>query len=265
MYHVFVVSDGTGTTAEQVVHAALTQFTSAQVEVQRRPGVRTGEQVRQVVQEAAQVGGFVVHTLVSDKLREMMLHTGRLHNVETIDLMGPLLARISQQLDISPSEKPGLFRQLNEEYFRRIETVEFALHHDDGLRIHELPQAEIVLVGVSRTFKTPLSIYLSFKSWLVANVPVVLGTKPPPALFELPPGRVCGLTIDPVRLAELRQVRQRRLGGATGQYADPDYVQREVEYALRIFRSQRGWPVVDVTDKPIEETASEILALVGQA
>jgi regulator of PEP synthase PpsR (kinase-PPPase family) len=264
MYHAFVVSDGTGATAEQALNAALMQFAGAEVEVGRRPGVRTEEQVRQVVQEAAQVGGFIVHTLVSDKLREVMLRTGRLHNVETIDLMGPLLARISQQLAVSPAEKPGLFRQLNEEYFRRIETMEFAFRHDDGLRVHELSQAEIVLVGVSRTFKTPLSIYLAFKGWFVANVPIVLKAKPPLTLFDLLPGRVCGLTIDPVRLAELRHVRQEHLGGATGRYAEPDFVRREVEYALSIFRSQRGWPVVDVTDKPIEEIASEILALIGQ-
>ncbi|MBL7064932.1 MAG: kinase/pyrophosphorylase [Anaerolineae bacterium] len=265
MYRVFVTSDGTGVTAEQVLNAALTQFVGAAVEIKRRPGVRTEEQVRQVVQEAAQAGGFIMHTLVSDEMRGVMLRTGRMRNVETIDLMGPLLARLSQQLAVSPAEKPGLFHQLNEEYFRRIETMEFALHHDDGRRAHELPQAEIVLVGVSRTFKTPLSVYLAFKGWFVANVPIVLKTKPPPALFDLPPGRVFGLTIDPVRLAELRHVRHEHLGGATGEYADLDFVRREVEYALSIFRSQRGWPVVNVTDKPIEEIASEVLALVGQA
>lgn len=265
MYHVFVVSDGTGGTAELALSAALTQFTGADVEIERRPLVRTEEQVRQVVQEAAEVGGFIVHTLVSDRLRGVMLRAGRLRNVETIDLMGPLLARLSHQLAVSPAGKPGLFRHLNEEYFRRIETMEFALRHDDGQRAYELPQAELVLVGVSRTFKTPLSVYLSFKGWFVANVPIVLKTKPPSALFDLPPGRVCGLTIDPVRLAELRRVRHDHLGGATGEYADPDFVRREVEYALSIFRSQSGWPVVDVTDKPIEEIAAEILALVGEA
>jgi len=263
MYRVLVVSDGTGVTAEQVLSAALMQFEGAEVEVERRPGVRSGEQVRQVVQEAAQVGAFIVHTLVSDRLREEMVRAGRLHNVEMIDLMGPLLARLSQQLAVSPAEKPGLFRQLNEEYFRRIETMEFALHHDDGLRVRELPQAEIVLVGVSRTFKTPLSVYLAFKGWLVANVPILPKVRLPAVLFDLPPGRVFGLTIDPVRLAALRRVRQEHLGGATGEYANPDFVRREVEYALSIFRSQREWPVIDVTDKPIEEIASEILALVG--
>ena len=264
MYRVFVVSDGTGATAEQALNAALTQFAGEEVTVERRPLVRTEEQVRRAVQEAAQAGGFLVHTLVSDRLREAMLRAGRLHNVETIDLMGPLLARLSQQLSISPAEKPGLFRQLNEEYFRRIETVEFALHHDDGRRAQELPQAEIVLVGVSRTFKTPLSIYLAFKGWLVANVPIVLKLKPPSALFDVPPDRVFGLTIEPTRLAELRLIRQEHLGGATGDYADPESVRREVEYALNIFSSHPEWCIVDVTDKPIEEIASEILTFVGR-
>ena len=265
MYRAFVVSDGTGVTAEQVLNAALTQFTSAVVEIERRPGVRTEEQVRQVVEEAAQAGGFIVHTLVSDQLRGAMFSLGRLRDVETIDLMGPLLARLSKQLTVSPAEKPGLFHQLNEEYFRRNEAMEFALRHDDGLHIDELAQAEIVLVGVSRTSKTPLSIYLAFKGWFVANVPIVLKVRPPSALFSLTHGRVCGLTMDPVRLAELRRVRQERLGGATGNYAAPHFVRREVEYALSIFGSQHGWPVIDVTDKPTEEVASEILALVGQA
>ena len=264
VHRVFVASDGTGFTAEQVVNAALTQFAAWEGEVARRAEIRTQEQVRQLVQEAARVDGFIVHTLVSDELREAMYRAGRAHNVETIDLMGPLMARFSQQLSISPAEKPGLFRQLNEEYFRRIETTEFALHHDDGRRVHELSKAEIVLVGVSRTFKSPLSIYLAFRGWFVANVPVVPGTALPPDLFRLPPGRVCALTIDPVRLVELRWTRHVRLGGATGDYVNPDSVQREVEYALSIFRSQRGWPVVHVTDKPIEEIATEILTLVGR-
>jgi regulator of PEP synthase PpsR (kinase-PPPase family) len=258
---VFVVSDGTGETAERVLRAAIMQFEGAGVEIVRRPEVRTEDQVRQVVREAAEAEGFIVHTLVSDELREAMLREGRRHNIEAIDLMGPLLARLSQHLAVFPSKKPGLFRQLNEEYFRRIETMEFAFRHDDGRRAYELHKAEIVLVGVSRTFKTPLSIYLAFKGWLVANVPIVPEMALPPELLALASGCVIGLTIDPGRLAELRTVRDKYLGGATGDYADPHAVGREVAYALSIFQDQ-GWPIVEVTDKPIEETASEILALV---
>jgi hypothetical protein len=260
---IFVASDGTGETAEQVLRAALMQFETAEVEIERRPEIRAEEQIHQLVQQASQAGGLIIHTLVSDELRDAMVREGRLQNVETIDLMGPLLARLSRQFAISPSEKPGLFRQLNEEYFRRIETMEFAFHHDDGRRAHELSRAEIVLVGVSRTFKTPLSVYLAFRGWFVANVPIVLGIDQPPELFDLLPDRVIGLTIDPVRLADLRRVREQRLGGATGDYAVLEFVRREVAYARHLFDEQR-WPVVEVTDKPIEESASEILALVKQ-
>lgn len=260
-YRVFVVSDGSGSTAERVVQAALTQFRGAPVVTEVRPAVRSEEQVQQVVQEAAEVEACIVHTLVLDELREEMLRAGRFHNVETIDLMGPLLARLSQQLSVTPAEKPGLFRQLNKEYFRRIETMEFAIHHDDGRRITEVDKAEIVLVGISRTFKTPLSIYLAFKGWFVANVPIILDRQLPPDMAELPPSRVFGLKIDPLRLAELREARAERWGAALGEYADPEFVRQEVAYARDIFQSHPGWRVVEVTDRPIEEIASEILAL----
>ena len=259
-YRIFAVSDGSGSTAERVVQAALTQFKGASVMIERRSEVRTEEAVRRVVKEAAEADGCVVHTLVLDTLREHMVRAGRIHNVETIDLMGPLLARLSQQLAVSPAEKPGLFRQLNKAYFRRIESMEFAFHHDDGRRAHELDRAELVLVGVSRTFKTPLSIYLAFKGWFVANVPIISERPLPPAVLELAPGKVFGLRIDPERLTELRRARQERWGTALGPYADPEFVRREAAYAERVFRAHPGWYTVDVTDKPIEEIASEILA-----
>ncbi|GAB4369675.1 MAG: pyruvate, water dikinase regulatory protein [Calditrichia bacterium] len=262
MNHVFVVSDGTGGTAERALKAALTQFEGKEVNIIKRSEMRSEERVISVVEEAANLGAFIVHTLVSDDLRHAMLQAAREYNVETIDLMGPLLSRLSQQLSISPAEKPGLFRQLNEDYFRRIETMEFALRHDDGMRIDELHDAEIVLVGVSRTFKTPLSIYLAFKGWLVANVPIILDVEPPAILNELPPSRVIGLTMNSRRLANLRKVREQHLQGATGFYADLDHVRREVIYALRIFEQEPKWPVINVTGKPIEEIASEILSLV---
>jgi regulator of PEP synthase PpsR (kinase-PPPase family) len=264
MYRVFVVSDGTGGTAERALNAALTQFQGVKIEIEVRSGVRTEEQVRRVVEEAAQVGGFIVHTLVSNELRRVILRSGRLHNVETIDLMGPLLSRLSHQLAVSPVEKPGLFQQLNEEYFRRIETMEFAFRHDDGQRIEDVLHAEIVLVGVSRTFKTPLSVYLAFKRWLVANVPIVLDMEPPPILSQLSPGHVFGLTSNVDSLAVLRRVRLRYLGGVPTQYADLEHVRREVIYALRVFETHK-WPVIDVTGKPIEEIASEIVSLVRHA
>ncbi len=259
MNKIFVVSDGTGGTAKRALTAALTQFEGADIQIVERPNTRNTGQVESVVQEAAKVKGFIIHTLVSHSVRDAMLRMGRIYNIATFDLMGPLLERLSQQLSISPSMKPDLFRQLNEAYFRRIETMEFAFRHDDGLRIEELDKAEIVLVGISRTFKTPLCIYLAFKGWYVANVPIIFNMPLPPILYELSSGSVFGLRSDPYRLAELRRVRDQHLSGATGDYSKPEFVRKEMQYAINIFNNHPQWPVIDVTSKPIEEISSEIL------
>jgi len=261
MQKIFVVSDGTGGTAKRALKAALTQFEGAQVQLVERPNTRTKDQVESIVREALKNSGFIIHTLVSDTVRDDMLQIGREYNVSTFDLMGPLLERLSQKLAISPSMKPGLFGQLNEAYFRRIETMEFAFRYDDGQRTDELEKAEIILVGVSRTFKTPLSIYLAIKGWCVANVPIILDLPLPDTLDNLQNVRIVGLKSDPFRLAELRKVREEHLNKATGDYAKPDYVRREMRYALKIFAEHSQWPVIDVTGKPIEEIASEIITL----
>ncbi|MCE1201138.1 MAG: kinase/pyrophosphorylase [Bacteroidia bacterium] len=260
---IFVISDGTGRTASQALSAALTQFPAQQVSIEVHKEIRTKQRIRDLVKEAASKGAFIVHTLVSNQLREYMITCSRDFNVETIDLMGPLLARLSDVLISSPAEKPGLFSEINKEYFRRIDAVQFAFQHDDGQRPEGLQKAEIVLVGVSRTFKTPLSIYLAFKGWLVANVPIVLGIDPPEELDTLPPGRVIGLTNNPHNLAKLRHSRQERFGMGVMDYATPVFVERELNYAEAIFRKHPGWRVVRVTNKPIEEIAGEILALVS--
>lgn len=262
-YTVFVVSDGTGRTAKQALKAALTQFEDVEIDLRLRATVRSNDDVWHVVEEAAATGGFIIHTLVTDELREQMVHAGRRYNVETIDLMGSLLARLSDRFAISPAEKPGLFAQLNMDYFRRIETMEFAIDHDDGLRIGELKSAEMVLLGVSRTFKTPLSVYLAYRGWFVANVPVILDHDLPAIVYELGPGDVFCLDTNPARLAGLRRTREEYLRGKVGEYARVDFVRRELDWARKVYKQQPRWRVVDVTNKPIEEIASEILSLKG--
>jgi regulator of PEP synthase PpsR (kinase-PPPase family) len=264
MYYIIVVSDGTGRTAQQALNAALTQFENAPVEIIVRSGVRTRLQVLEVVEEALKRKAFIAHTLVSNEMRSLMIETARKLNVETIDIMGPLLLRLSHQFANAPSEKPGLFHELNKDYFRRIEAMEYTFRHDDGQREHELDKADIILVGVSRTFKTPLSIYLAIKGWLVANVPVVLDVKIPQVLSTLKPGRIFGLTTYPTVLAQLRRSRHEHLGGTTGDYANMDYVTRELRFANAIFQRHPRWTVINVTHKPIEEIASEILAVYRQ-
>ncbi len=264
MNHAFVISDGTGRTAQQALSAALTQFRDTPIEIHTYPEVRKEKQVTCIVEEAAKAKGFVVHTVVSKKLRRMVRRIGRLHNVETIDLMGPLLAQLSHQFSYSPSEKPGLFYELNQAYFRRVDAMDFAISHDDGKRIEQLHKAEIVIVGVSRTFKTPLSIYLSFRGWFTANVPIVRGVDPPPELFKLPKGRVFALMTETEPLARLRQERFKNWKGAPNEYSKPENVHKEILNARKLFNSNPDWPVINVTNKPIEEIATRIIGIIRE-
>jgi hypothetical protein len=257
---VFIISDGTGRTAEQVLSAALVQFENIKVQTIIYPDVSTEKQVLEIIAEASLTQGLVVFTVVSQKLRDVIIKQGRLYDVETIDIIGPLLAHFSHHFSHLPSEKPGIYYELNKPYFKRIEAVEYTLRHDDGQRIEELDKAEIVILGVSRTVKTPVSIYLAHKGWLVANVPLVLGIEPPEELFRIPPERVFCLTTSPDHLAELRKVREKHLGGNLGDYAKPSYVQKELEYSFSIFKRQSRWTKIEVTNKPIEEISMEILS-----
>ncbi|MGD9094016.1 MAG: pyruvate, water dikinase regulatory protein [Anaerolineales bacterium] len=264
MFQIYAVSDGTGKTSEGVVRAALTQFDDSNVKIKRYGGVRTTERVCEIVQEATLTGGFIVHTMVSEKMRRLMLTEGRAANVATIDLMGPMLARLAELISAQPRAEPGLFVPFDRAYLLRIDAIDYTVRHDDGRNADDLDKAEIVLVGVSRTSKTPLSIYLAYRGWRVANVPIVLGVDPPPQLFELPKRRAVGLIVKPQRLAELRHVRVEHMGVSPTGYADLDHIKQEVAYAYELFERRRDWPLVDVTTKPIEETAAEVVALVGK-
>lgn len=263
MNRIFVVSDGTGRTAKQSLKAALTQFPEPHPELVMRVDIQNPDQIEKVVTEASAEKSFIVHTLVSDNLREEMARISRIHNVSSIDLMGPMLARLADFFEHSPVGVPGLFHNLNKEYFKRIDAMQFAFNHDDGQRDYDYNHAEIVLVGVSRTFKTPLSMYLAFKGWFVANYPIVVGLDLPETLINCRPGNVIGLMTEPHELSGLREARLAYLGGATPDYTSVEFVRRELTHAREIF-SKYGWPVIQVTNKPIEEIASEILKVKRQ-
>jgi regulator of PEP synthase PpsR (kinase-PPPase family) len=262
---IFTVSDASGATAERVVQAALMQFDVEDVTVRRYGEIRTKSQVKDIVAAAAENNALIVHTLVSDELRLVMLNEGRVLNVPTIDLMGPLLARLSDMLSLSPKGIPGGLGAFDRSYLQKIEAIDFTVRHDDGKNTHELSKAEIVLIGVSRTSKTPLSIYLAYRGWKVANVPIMLGVEPPKNLFNLPKHRVAALVVRPERLVELRKARVEHIGTVSAGYADLDFVRQEMAYAYQIFERRKDWPLVDVTVKPIEETASEIVTLLGKS
>ncbi len=257
---VLVLSGGTGASGELLVRTALAQFRQA-VPVEIVPHILSVAQVEEAVARARATGGIIAHTFVDGDLRRATAESAARAGVTAIDLIGPLLEHLTAVLGEQPAGKPGLYRQQREKYFERVEAIEFSVAHDDGQRIEELPQAEIVLVGVSRAGKTPLSMYLSVMGWKVANVPLVPELPPPPMLLQVDPRRVVGLTIEPGQLIAHRRWRQTHLGIATTTYTDAETIYEEVEAARRFCR-KHGFAIVDVTDKPIESSAEEVIAVV---
>jgi [pyruvate, phosphate dikinase]-phosphate phosphotransferase / [pyruvate, phosphate dikinase] kinase len=255
-----VLSDSTGETAEKVVRAALLQYPQAGVQIRLHTRVRTPEVARPVLERAAREKALVVFTVVSPELREFVHASTVELNIEAIDLIGSLIGRLSTFLDREPINLPSAMLPLSEEYFRRIEAVEFAVKSDDGKEPRNFKKADIVLVGVSRTSKTPLSTLLAQRGLKVANLPLVLGVTPPLELIEAPQDRVIGLTIGIDQLCDIRQARLRQLGmPPETNYAMREHVRQELEFATQLFRAHPEWPVVDVTGRAIEETAVIIL------
>lgn len=260
--NIMIVSGGMGTSGDQLVRTALAQFGNADVTVSIVAQVRQAEQIEAVVAQASATNAIIVHTLVDTDLRRKLVELADEKQVAHIDLIGQLLDNLEQRLHQKPLEQPGLYRKLRERDLKRIEAIEFAVAHDDGQRIHELSQAEIVLTGVSRVGKTPLSVYLSTLGWKVANVPLVKDIQPPSELFEVDPRRMIGLTIEPGQLVAYRQRRQHHLGtSGRSAYSEPQALVEELEFAQRIFR-QGQFTVVDMTDKPVEEGSHEIAAII---
>jgi regulator of PEP synthase PpsR (kinase-PPPase family) len=259
---IIVVSGGMGASGEQLVRTVLAQFQGVQMPVRVIARVHHPHQVEQAVARAAAEGGTIIHTMVNPALRQLLIELAEENKVVAIDVAGPLLEHLSSTLGRQPSGQPGLYRQLHETHLKRIEAIEFTRALDDGVKRQRWSEAEIVLVGVSRVGKTPLSLYLSMMGWKVVNVPLILDIPPPTELFELDRRRVIGLTVDPTQLLTHRQHRQRQLGtGGRSAYTDPVKLYEEVESARKIFR-RSGFRVVDVTDKPIETLADEIVTIV---
>ncbi|NUN15756.1 MAG: kinase/pyrophosphorylase [Myxococcales bacterium] len=256
---VFVVSDSTGETAERLVRAVLLQFARSEIEVVVFPRVRKIADVTEIVVRAGREAALIVYTLVDPLVRERMVSLAEENNVETVDPIGQLMARLASVLGTAPSGTPGIMPSLDEDYFRRIEAVEFSVKHDDGQLPQGLARADIVMVGLSRTSKTPLSTFLAQRGYKVANVPVVLGIPLPRELDEIPQHKIYGLIIDLASLVRIRRARLKQLNmPLDSDYGMREHILKELKYAREIFRNHPAWPVLDVSQKAIEETASII-------
>lgn len=255
------LSDATGETAEQACKAALAQFGRVEdSSVRVVPHVLSDRALEAAVLQAKQTGALLAYTLVGPELRTRVKELSDQHRVTTVDLLGPLIARIARQVGQKPLKVPGLGHELDEDYFRRIEAVEFAVNNDDGKLPQNLPKAEIVIVGISRTSKTPLSNYIAHRGYKVSNVPLVLDVPLPRQLTEVDPRRVFGLLIDPVVLMKIRKARMETLRmSADSDYGDLRHIRHEIRYAKKIFAEHPEWTIIDITRKAVEETAAQVL------
>ncbi len=257
-----IVSDSTGETAARLVLALEAQFPEQEFHVVRHPRCETVEDLHIAVAAARGRPAVMVYTLVEPVMREAMRQLCRRARLHYCDLLGHPIDSISRVAGVAARMEPGARAPLDQTYFKRIEAIEFAVKYDDGIH-GGLDEADVVLVGVSRTSKTPLSIYLGYLGHKAANVPIVKGVEPPRELFEIDRAKIVGLTIAPERLADIREERVRAMGAPNRRYASLAEIYEELDEAARVQR-RLGCPVIDVSELSVEETAMRIIRLVDQ-
>jgi regulator of PEP synthase PpsR (kinase-PPPase family) len=257
---IFVISDGTGETAQQVVEACLVQFSDPNVCIKVFPSVKEPGELKEIMVQAKEQKAMLVATLVSADQRTEAERLAAKYRLPMVDVVGNMLATMSTFLRKRPKGMPGLLHMTTEAYFKRIDAVEFTVKADDGKEPRMLTEADIVLVGISRTSKTPLSVFLAHKGFKVGNVPIVLDREVPEQLWDVDPNRIFGLTINPASLQNIRKERLQtmRMSNKTN-YGQLDYIMAELDFANDLFSRNREWPIIDVTNNAVEETAATIV------
>jgi len=260
---IYIVSGGKGLAGNNMVHSLLIQYPNNNVPVIIVPDQHSEKQLIDLVEKVKLEGGLITHTMVNRQLRNFLISLCEENGVKHIDFMGKLANYLDETLDIPSLQTPGLYREINQEYFDRIDAIEFTLNHDDGLSPAKLHKAEIILTGVSRSGKTPLSVYLAMYGWKVANIPLVNGIQPPKELFEVDPQRVFGLSISSGQLISHRMKRLVSINNTENtSYVDERMVAQEIRNANFIFE-KGGFTVLNVSNKPVETTANEILNMMA--
>ncbi len=259
-FHIFVVSDSTGETAEKVVRAAVSQFAIPEVHLKRFLLVDSELKLREIITEAVGKNALIIFTLVKDSLRNIMLQESSEKGVTSIDIIGPVLNSISYILDILPERKPGLIHRVNDEYFKRIDALEYAVKHDDGQRVDEITEADTLILGVSRTSKTPLCLFLAQRGFKAANIPIIDEQGINDVVYKIPGGTIFGLVSDAVRISNLRKERLKRMGlSFSSDYVSIESIEKELSHSKNIYSKLNAF-VIDITDKSIEEVAADIIS-----
>jgi regulator of PEP synthase PpsR (kinase-PPPase family) len=257
---VHVLSDSTGNLAHHILTAMLTQFPADSFQTRFWTFLRSDEQIDKALMQIRNDPGVVMHAVVSPQVKQRIADFCAAHKLHCKDITGGFVEFLASASGITPSADPQRLHRVDEAYQRRIKAVEFTLAHDDGLGLESIGEADVVLAGVSRTSKTPTSIYLSQLGYRAANVSLARNVEPPGELLNMPSGKVVGLIIDPHRLVEIRRRRQAEWSMGHTNYDDADAVREEITWSRRLFGRQ-GWPVIDVTNNAVEETAARIVDL----
>ncbi len=263
---VFIISDSLGETGAIVAKAGISQFKNQHYQIKRYPYINELDKLKEILNEVSLVERpVIVYTLVDKILIQYTNNFARHKKILAIDIMSPILNGLNHMLGVEPSYEPGAIRKLDEAYFNRVAAIEFAVKYDDGKDPRGLAKADLVLVGISRTSKTPLSMYLANMNIKVANVPLVMESEPPKELFEIPSTRIIGLTNSPEILNEIREERLKHLGLPSGSnYASLSRILDELEYSEKIMK-RIGCPVINVANKAIEETSGIVLSLLKKS
>lgn len=255
----YILSDSIGETGELIARAAIRQFMSDNYEIKKFPFISGRERIEEIMVDAAKNLSIVLYTTVTEENRNFIEAKGKEYNIPTVDIMSPPVDALEKILGYQPKREPGLIRRLDENYFKKVEAVEFTVKYDDGKDPRGVKKADICLVGISRTSKTPLSMYLAHKNYKVANIPLVPEVPAPKEIFEKDVRRIIGLTADPYKLIEIRKERLKALGlDYSANYANVERINLELEYSKEIM-TKLGCLVIDVSTKAIEETAAIII------
>lgn len=261
---IYIISDSIGETAEQISKAVIAQFDTRNYEIRRYPFTIDKSQIDDLMVEARKENSIIVFTMVINGLKDYLIKSARENNIETVDVMSSFINVIEKKTGLSPKKEAGTIRKLDEKYFKKIEAIEFAVKYDDGKDPRGIAKSDIVLVGISRTSKTPLSMYLAHRNIKAANVPLVPEVEPPEELFSAPGKKIIGLTTDPKKLIQIRQERLKALGLKDGaNYASMERILNELEYADKIMRKLKC-PVIDVSSRAVEESASVIMSILRE-
>ncbi len=258
MKKIYILSDATGQSGLHILRAALVQFEQSRTKIMVFHDIDSRAGLKKILDQAKADKALIAYTLVKKEMRDAANEYCLKNNILHLDILGPLISNLSSYLRMEPLETPSLLRKVNERYFKRIDAIEYTLGHDDGRGVERLKEADIVIVGLSRSSKTPTSFYLAQEGYKVANVPIVPDIPLPEELFEIDQHKIVCLMIDPEVLQKVRQARQRR-SALKSSYSDFRKIVAEVEFVRDLIKKHRGWKVVDTTNKSIEETAWEII------